>query len=93
ALTSSWVEDSEKLIQAAFTLARKLSPCVIFINEADSGFRRRTNSDGSWERASITQFVSEMDGLAKNSDNTPFVLVATNRPMDLNDAFLRRLPQ
>jgi hypothetical protein len=33
-----------------------------------------------------------MDGLVANKDS-PFIIIATNRPMDLDEAFLRRLPQ
>ncbi|KAH8884125.1 AAA ATPase, partial [Thozetella sp. PMI_491] len=96
-LQSKWVGETEKLIKATFTLARKLSPCVVFIDEVDALFRRRTSSDRSWERSAITQFLQDMDGLRQNATTvaatTPFVLVATNRPMDLDDAFMRRLPQ
>lgn len=83
---------SEKAIAAAFSLASKLSPCVLFIDEVDALFYRRTSEDRSWERSQLNQFLQEMDGLAK-SNKAPFVIVATNRPNDLDDAFLRRLPQ
>ncbi|KAK2603181.1 hypothetical protein N8I77_009659 [Diaporthe amygdali] len=93
-VTSQWVGQTEKYIKAAFTLASKLAPCVLFIDEADSLFRRRTRDDRSWERSSVTQFLSMMDGLKHSAKvDAPFVLVATNRPMDLDEAFLRRLPQ
>ncbi|KAK8206154.1 P-loop containing nucleoside triphosphate hydrolase protein, partial [Phyllosticta capitalensis] len=91
---STLVGETEKYIKAAFTLATKLAPCVLFIDEADSLFRRRSSEDKSWERSSITQFLTSMDNIRqKETGDAPFVLVATNRPMDLDDAFLRRLPQ
>lgn len=89
---SMWVGESEKAIHAAFSLAAKLHPCVLFIDEADALFYRRTSSNTSWERSATTQFLVEMEGLAQNP-NAPLVVVATNRPWDLDEAFLRRLPQ
>jgi SpoVK/Ycf46/Vps4 family AAA+-type ATPase len=91
-VVSKWVGDTDKYIKAAFSLSTKLVPCVLFIDEVDSLFSRRTASDRRHERSAINQFLQEMDGLA-TSENAPFVLVATNRPMDLDEAFLRRLPQ
>lgn len=82
--------ESERYIEAAFTLAAKLHPCVLFIDEADSLFYRRSSSDKSWERTQTNQFLQQMDGLTQN-DKAPLVLVATNRPWDLDEAFLRRL--
>lgn len=90
-IESKWVGETEKSIKAAFSVARKLHPCVLFIDEVDSLFYRRGCGDKSWERSRLAQFLSEMDGLSK-SDKAPFVVVATNRPQDLDDAFYRRLP-
>jgi SpoVK/Ycf46/Vps4 family AAA+-type ATPase len=90
-ILSKRVGATEKFIQAMFSLATKLAPCVLFIDEADSLFRRRSSNDSEWVRSMINQFLLEMDGLGTKSD-TPFVLIATNRPTDLDDAFLRRLP-
>lgn len=89
---SSLVGKAEKYIHAAFTLAAKLHPCVLFIDEADALFYRRSSRQRGWERAATTQFLVEMEGLARNPD-APLVVVATNRPWDLDEAFLRRLPQ
>jgi SpoVK/Ycf46/Vps4 family AAA+-type ATPase len=87
-----YVGESEKLIKAAFTLAEKLHPCILFIDEVDSLFGQRTCGQRRYERAIVTQFLEEMDGLS-SSKEAPFVIVATNRPADLDEAFIRRLPQ
>lgn len=89
---SSRVGKAEKQIRAAFSLASKLHPCVLLIDEADALFYRRSSRERSWERAATTQFLVEMEGLAQNP-RAPLVVVATNRPWDLDEAFLRRLPQ
>lgn len=91
-INDSLVGESEKYIRAAFSLAKKLHPCVIFIDEADSLFYRRESHDRTWERSSLTQFLQEMDGI-KQDKKSPFILAASNRPEDLDTAFLRRLPQ
>ncbi|KAI1099121.1 hypothetical protein F4804DRAFT_322811 [Jackrogersella minutella] len=91
-IISKWSGESEKHIRAAFTLAAKLFPCVLFIDEVDSLFYRRASDDKSWERNTLTQFLQCLDGLVKD-ERRPFVIAATNRPADLDEAFLRRLPQ
>lgn len=90
-LNSKWVGETEKGIQALFNLGRLLAPSVIFIDEADTLFRGRSDEDHSWERASINQFLSEMDDLVRSKD-APFVLLATNFPQTLDHAVLRRVP-
>lgn len=93
-LNCKWVGETEKYIQAMFSLARKLYPSIIFLDEADSLFYRRASDDRSWQRSATSQYLHEMDGLtSNNSDNkAPLVIIATNRPKDLDEAFLRRLP-
>ncbi|OAA49188.1 ATPase family AAA domain-containing protein 1-A [Beauveria brongniartii RCEF 3172] len=92
-LQCKYVGETEKYIKAAFSLARKLEPCIIFLDEVDALFYRRASDDRSWQRSALTQFLQEMDGLGAGQPGAPFVLVATNRPGDLDTAFLRRLPQ
>lgn len=92
-MTSKYVGETEKYIKAAFSLARKYAPCILFLDEVDALFYRRSSNDKSWQRSALTQFLQEVDGLQGGLPGAPFVLVATNRPMDLDTAFLRRLPQ
>ncbi|PVI07120.1 AAA-domain-containing protein [Periconia macrospinosa] len=86
-----YVGEGEKNVTAIFSLARKLSPCIVFLDEADAVLSSR---DGARERASardiLNQFLKEWDGL---NNNSVFVMVATNRPFDLDDAVIRRLPR
>ncbi|KIW06169.1 uncharacterized protein PV09_02655 [Verruconis gallopava] len=88
-----WVGESEKTVKAIFTLARKLAPCVVFIDEADALLASR-GSDGRGgrpnHRDTINQFLLEWDGM---NESGVFLMVATNRPFDLDDAVLRRLPR
>lgn len=86
-----YVGEGEKNVRAIFTLAKKLSPCVVFIDEADAIFCSRTGgSHRSSHRELINQFLREWDGM---NDLSAFIMVATNRPFDLDDAVLRRLPR
>ncbi|KAF3208625.1 hypothetical protein TWF679_007685 [Orbilia oligospora] len=93
-LNGSYVGETEKAISAMFSLARKLHPCILFLDEVDSLFYRRGSKDKSWERSALAQYLQEMDGIAAENDSNkaPLVVVATNRPGDLDEAFLRRLP-
>ena len=86
-----YVGEGEKNVKAIFTLAKKLSPCVVFIDEADAIFGSRTGASGrTSHRELINQFLREWDGM---NDLSAFIMVATNRPFDLDDAVLRRLPR
>ncbi|KAK3179697.1 hypothetical protein K4F52_008867 [Lecanicillium sp. MT-2017a] len=90
-INDKWVGESEKLIRAVFTLAKKLSPCVVFIDEADSLLANRSMfSNRPSHREHINQFLKEWDGM---EETNAFIMVATNRPFDLDDAVLRRLPR
>ncbi|KAI8805110.1 P-loop containing nucleoside triphosphate hydrolase protein [Cladochytrium replicatum] len=88
-----YVGEGEKNVRAVFTLARKLSPCVVFMDEVDAIFGSR-RSDGwhSSRREIINEFMSEWDGLNSNNEGV-IIMGATNRPFDLDDAILRRMPR
>jgi len=90
-LTDKWYGESQKLAGAVFTLARKIQPCIIFIDEIDSLLRVRSQQDHEATAMIKAQFMQLWDGLATES-NSVVVMGATNRPRDVDTAILRRMP-
>ena len=76
-------------VRKLFEKARKLSPCIVFIDEIDAIGSRRTSSSGaeSENNQTLNQLLVEMDGF--ESEETIIVLAATNRPEMLDKALLR----
>ncbi|KAJ3197283.1 hypothetical protein HK101_004764 [Irineochytrium annulatum] len=87
-----YVGEGEKNVKAVFQLARKLSPCVVFLDEVDALFAARSSESTSSRREIINEFMAEWDGVASANDGI-IVMGATNRPFDLDDAILRRMPR
>ncbi|KAM4064483.1 ATPase family associated with various cellular activities (AAA) domain-containing protein [Hirsutella rhossiliensis] len=83
--------DDEKVVKALFSMARKTYPCIVFIDEADALLGSRKAGEKRHIRAMLNQFLMEWDGLSSGMDS-PFILLATNRPFDLDPAVLRRAP-
>jgi len=83
--------EDEKVIKALFSLGRKLHPCIIFLDEADAMLGARKAGEKRHLRSMLNQFLMDWDGLMSGL-NSPFILLATNRPMDLDPAVLRRAP-
>ena len=76
-------------VRKLFERARKLAPCIVFIDEIDAiGSRRTSNSGAETENnQTLNQLLVEMDGFG--SEETIIVLAATNRPEMLDKALLR----
>lgn len=91
-LTDKWYGESQKLASAVFTLAVKLQPCIVFIDEIDSFLRSRNSTDHEATAMMKTQFMMLWDGLSTENGSTVIVMGATNRPQDLDKAILRRMP-
>ncbi|KAF5754257.1 putative adenosinetriphosphatase [Helianthus annuus] len=93
-LTSKWFGDAEKLTKALFSFASKLAPVIVFVDEVDSLLGAR---GGGFEheatRRMRNEFMAAWDGLRSKDSQRILILGATNRPFDLDDAVIRRLPR
>ena len=96
---NKWFGESQKLIRATFSLAWKLAPSVIFIDEIDAFLSQRTEFDHASHGNMKAEFMALWDGiLTQDMVNTNrgygvIVIGATNRPEFVDDAILRRMPR
>ena len=76
-------------VRKLFEKAKKVSPCIIFIDEIDAIGSRRASSNGAdtENNQTLNQLLVEMDGF--DSDQSIIVIAATNRPEMLDEALLR----
>lgn len=93
-IMSKWLGEAEKNVARLFKDAKKLlkdeKPVIIFIDEVDSLFGVRSQEVGGEVRVR-NQFLKEMDGLAdKGKKLHLYLIAATNKPWNLDHAFLRR---
>ncbi|CAL8471038.1 g10580 [Coccomyxa elongata] len=89
-LQSKWYGETQKLVQATFTLAYKLQPCIIFVDEVDALLGTRKAHEHEATTALKTEFMQLWDGMSTRKECNVCVLAATNRPFDLDEAILRR---
>jgi spastin len=92
-LVSKYVGDSEKLVRVLFEVAREKQPSVIFMDEIDSILSKRSAEEHEASRRLKTEWLIQFDGIQAQKMEGERILVigATNRPMDLDEAALRRL--
>ncbi|CAH8256151.1 unnamed protein product [Arabidopsis lyrata] len=81
---SRWFSEGEKYVKAVFSLASKISPSIIFMDKVDSMLFQ--------DQKTANEFIINWDGLRTNEKEHVLVLASTNRPFDLDEAVIRRLP-
>lgn len=96
-LTEKWYGDSNKLVKAVFTLAAKLEPSIVFIDEIDALLGTRRSDAHEASGTLKAEFMTLWDGLISASPSGHsqriVVLGATNRIHDIDAAILRRMPK
>lgn len=93
-LLSKWLGDTEQLARAVFSLARRVQPTIVFIDEIDGLFRERSSAEHEAHKNLKAEFMQLWDGLMTDDRrNQVVVLGATNRPYDVDPAILRRMPR
>jgi SpoVK/Ycf46/Vps4 family AAA+-type ATPase len=93
-IMSKWLGEAEQNVAKLFGSARKSAaegkPAIVFIDELDSLMGRHSNEVGGEVRVR-NQFLKETDGIIDKGKNLHvYVIGATNKPWDLDWAFIRR---
>lgn len=90
-ILSKWYGDAQKYVRALWTLADKLQPCIIFIDEVDSFLATRGSQTEHEATLSVkTEFMQWWEGMETMKGSRILVMGATNRPHSLDPAVLRR---
>ena len=92
-IENKYVGESQKLLSSTFSLAKKLQPCIIFIDEIDSIVRQRSMMDQAHDYGLKTTLLQLMDGAGREDTDAVIVIAATNNSQILDDAIRRRLPR
>jgi len=93
-IMSKWLGEAEQNVARLFGQIRKAAdegkPAIVFIDELDSLMGKHSNEVGGEIRVR-NQFLKEMDGIVDKGKNMHvYVIGATNKPWDLDWAFIRR---
>ncbi|KAJ2852429.1 mitochondrial dynamin GTPase Msp1 [Coemansia brasiliensis] len=92
-LQDKWFGESNRLVRGVFSLAEKLQPAIIFIDEIDAFLRTRASTEHEVSSTMKAEFMTLWDGLTTAEGSRVVVLGATNRPNDIDAAILRRMPK
>ena len=90
-LVSGMSGESEKALRDHFEEAKKMAPCLVFLDEIDSITPKRENAQREMEKRIVAQLLTCMDELAleQTGGKAVIILAATNRPDSLDPALRR----
>ncbi len=89
-LLNQGVGNTEKAVRALFAQAREFPCAVIYFDEMDSISPKSTKSQ--YAKQLRSELLSQLQGIesyGKKTDNILFLIAATNKPWDVDSAFVR----
>ena len=89
-LESKWFGETNRLLAAAFSFAKKRQPCILFFDEIDGLGRIRSEFDSSGTYSLKTELLQHMDGVTSQVKDCVFVIGCTNNLNNLDPALKRR---
>jgi ribosome biogenesis ATPase len=90
-IVSGMSGESEKALREHFEEAKKMAPCLVFVDEIDAITPKRESAQREMEKRIVAQLLTCMDDLAleKTGGKAVIVIAATNRPDSLDPALRR----
>ena len=84
-----WVGNISKAVKKIFEMARKNTPCIVFIDEAEMlGSSRASTEMQPWLREALGTLLIELDGISSQNDGV-LVIGSTNAPWMVDSALKR----
>lgn len=88
-ITSQYLGETSKNVDNVFLLAKRLSPCILFIDEFDYVAKTRTSDDHGAIKRAVNTLLKAIDEISLVEDGV-LLLAATNHPQLLDYAAWRR---
>ncbi len=88
-ITSQFLGETSKNIEKVFEIARRLSPCILFIDEFDYVAKTRTSDEHAAVKRAVNTLLKSVDEISLVRDGV-ILIAATNHPHLLDPAVWRR---
>ena len=91
-ITDQYLGETAKNIDRVFSLAKKLSPCILFIDEFDFVAKTRSSDEHAALKRAVNTLLKAIDDISLTTDGV-LLLAATNHPKMLDSAAWRRFDE
>lgn len=87
-IVGKYFGEAEKNVKSLFETARSVASAVLFFDEFEALASQRGGHSTVMNRL-VPELLSQMDGFSVSDSSSMLFLAATNRPWDIDSAFLR----
>ena len=91
-VTSQYLGETSKNVEKTFEVARRLSPCILFMDEFDSIGKTRTSDEHAALKRAVNTLLKSIDEISLIRDDV-LLIGATNHPDQLDAAAWRRFDE
>ncbi|MBN2111092.1 MAG: ATP-binding protein [Methanosarcinaceae archaeon] len=88
-ITDQYLGETAKNIDRVFALAKRLNPCILFIDEFDFVAKTRSSDEHAALKRAVNTLLKAIDDISLTNDGV-LLLAATNHPKMLDSAAWRR---
>lgn len=88
-ITSQYLGETSKNIEKIFEIAKRLNPCILFIDEFDYVAKTRTSDEHAAVKRAVNTLLKSIDEINLIEDGV-ILIAATNHPSLLDSAVWRR---
>ena len=91
-ITSQYLGETAKNVEKTFEVAKRLSPCILFIDEFDSVAKTRRSDEHAAIKRAVNTLLKSIDDISLVRDEV-LLIGATNHPDQLDAAAWRRFDE